>query len=117
MKKILLTFVVLFTITVSFGQNKWQQKQINYFVDAAVKEYNLNEEQKKELTEIRTTVIMAYINGAKKVKAGEITKEENKETTQNASKVFNSKFGKMIGKNYKEFSPFLQKIGKEIKNL
>ncbi|SDX41869.1 hypothetical protein SAMN05444411_105134 [Lutibacter oricola] len=117
MKKILLTLVVLFTITASFGQNKWQQKQISYFVDAAVKEYSLNEDQKTELNEIRTTVIMAYINGAKKVKSGELTKNENKEITKKASNVFNKKFGKMIGKNYKEFSPFLQKIAKEIKDL
>ena len=117
MKRIILTLLVVLTVSVTFGQNKWHQKQINYFVDAAVKEYSLNEEQKKELTEIRTTVIMAYIDGQQEVKDGERTQEENKEITKQASNVFNSKFGEMIGKTYNEFSPFLQKIAKEIKEL
>ena len=48
MKQIIIALVLIGSITTAFGQNKWQQKQINYFVEAATKEYNLNEGQVKE---------------------------------------------------------------------
>ena len=117
MKKLAFVFVLFLTITTAFGQNKWQQKQINHFVDSAVKEYSLNDDQKKELTTSRTTVIMAYIDSAEKAKNGEMTVEEKKELTQQASNDFNSAFTKITGKTYKEVQPFLQKMQEEIKNL
>lgn len=117
MKQLAITFVLFLTLTTAFGQNKWQQKQINHFVDSAAKEYALSEDQKTELTEVRTMVIMSYINSAEKVKSGEMTVEEKKETTQQASNDFNLAFTKMTGKTYKEVQPFLQKMQEEIKNL
>lgn len=117
MKQIILVLTFFMVVTATFGQNKWQQKQINYFVDSAVKEYSLSEDQKKELTNVRTTVVMAYVNSAEKVKSGEMTEDQKKEITQNASKDFNMVVIKMTGKTYPELQPFFQKMQEEIKNL
>lgn len=116
MKKLAFVFLLFLTVTATFGQNKWQQNQINHFVDAAVKEYSLNEDQKKELSEIRTTVVMAYHNSNQQVKDGAITEDEKKEITKTASNVFNKAFIQMTGKSYKELEPFFQRMQKELKN-
>jgi polyhydroxyalkanoate synthesis regulator phasin len=117
MKRIILVLTLIMAVSTTFGQNKWQQKQINHFVDSAVKEYNLSDDQKKDLTEARITVIMSYINSAEKVKNGEMTADEKKETTQKASNDFNSFLIKMTGKTYQELKPFLDRMQEEIKNL
>ena len=78
MKRIILTLVFLVTVTVTFGQNKWQQKQIKHFVEAAQTEFQLSEAQGAELTNFRTEMVLAYSDLQKKSKAGEITKEEKK---------------------------------------
>ena len=117
MKHFILALVLVGSISTAFGQNKWQQKQINHFVDSAVKEYSLSDDQKKDLTEARITVIMSYINSAEKVKNGEMTADEKKETTQKASNDFNSFLIKMTGKTYQELKPFLDRMQEEIKNL
>ena len=117
MKRIILVLTLLMAVTASFAQDKWQQKQINYFVDSAVKEYNLTESQKKELSELRTTVVMSYVNSAEKVKNGEMTADEKKEVTHQASKDFNIAFTKMTGKSYAELQPFSQRMQEEMKNV
>ena len=117
MKRIILTLVVLLTVTVTFGQNKWQQKQIKHFVDAAQTEYKLDDAQAKELTEFRTEMVVAYSALQKKVKAGDITKEEKKEKGKEISKTFNNKLIKLTGKSYKELVPFMKKMREELKNL
>lgn len=117
MKQIILTLVVLFTVTVSFGQNKWQQKQINHFVDAAQTEFNLDDAQVKELTSFRTDMVLDYSALQKKVKAGEITEDEKKAQGKEISKTFNKKLIKLTGKSYQELAPFMDRLRKEIKNL
>lgn len=114
MKRIILVLVLVMAVTSSFGQDKWQQKHIDYFVESAVKEYSLSETQKKDLAVMRTTVVMSYVNSAEKVKNGEMTVDEKKAFTQNATKDFNIGFTKMLGKSYAEIQPFLQKMQEEI---
>lgn len=114
MKRIILVLVLVMAVTTTFGQDKWQQKHIDYFVDSAVKEYSLNDTQKKDLAVMRTAVVMAYVNSAEKVKNGEMTADEKKEFTQNATKDFNIGLTKMLGKSYAEVQPFLQKMQEDI---
>ncbi|MCG9793732.1 hypothetical protein [Flavobacterium algicola] len=117
MKRIILVLTLLMAVTASFAQDKWQQKQINYFVDSAVKEFALSDNQKKDLTTLRTTVVMAYVISAEKLKKGEITADEKKEIGQQASKDFNGAMTKITGKSYAELQPFFQKMQEEMKNV
>lgn len=117
MKRIILVLVLVMAVTSSFGQDKWQQKQINYFVDSAVKEFSLSETQKKELLDARTKVVMTYVNSAEKVKNGEMTADEKKEIGQAASKEFNMLMTKMTAKSYNDLQPFFQKMQEEMKNV
>ena len=107
MKRIILTLIVVLTVSVTFGQNKWQQEKINYFVEAAVKEYNLNEDQKAELIDFRTKMVMDYSNAQKAKKAGEATQEETKVKYKSYGNAFHNSFIKLTGKSYKELKPFL----------
>ena len=117
MKRILLTLVVILTVSLSFGQNKWQQKKIDYFVEAAVKEYNLNDEQKAELIDFRTKMVMDYAEAQKAKKSGEATQEETKKKNQSFANEFHNKFIKLTGKSYKELEPFLDRVRQELKEL
>ncbi|ANW96614.1 hypothetical protein AXE80_10145 [Wenyingzhuangia fucanilytica] len=117
MKQIILTLVLAITFTVSYGQGKWQEKQNDYFVTEAAKEYNLNEEQQEELKETRMEMVVAFMDANKKSKSGEITTEEMKGINREASSNFNSSFSKLVGKPYKEIAPFLTRMREELKNL
>ncbi|MCL7752628.1 hypothetical protein [Polaribacter sp. Z022] len=117
MKKIFLTLLLVVAFTTTYGQNKWQEKQINHFVKAAQTEYNLNDDQVKELTKFRTEMVLSYSSLQKKVKSGEITGDQRKQKGKEISKTFNRKFIKLTGKSYKDLAPFMNKLRKEIKNL
>lgn len=117
MKKFILTlFVGLFGI-VAFGQGKWQEKQNNYFADAAAKEYNLSLSQKEELKKVRMKMVRAFMDSSYEFKEGFITETEMKELNKKASREFNSAFSTLVGKPYKEVEPFLARMRKELKNL
>lgn len=60
MKQIILTIVVFFTVAVSFGQDKYQMKKVNYFVEAAQKEYSLDKTQRKDLLDARIAYFKEY---------------------------------------------------------
>lgn len=116
MKKIILTLVLFVTVSVSFGQAKWQQDKINQFVDAAVKEYNLDDSQKEILTASRTKMFMGYFDMQKKKKSGEISVEEGKVISKKLASDFHNDLIKLTGKTYKELSPFLKMQRKKLKN-
>lgn len=116
MKKILLVLVLVLTVSVTFGQNKWHIGQNDKFVAAAATEYNLDEDQQETLRESRMNMVKAYISSNKDFKNGDITKEEQKEITGNASKAFNSTMAQVTGKPYNELKPFLDKMREELKN-
>lgn len=117
MKKTFLTFAIALVFTATYGQNKWQQKLNKYFVEAAAKEYNLDETQQEKLTGYRTVMVLAFAESSKQAKEGKITTEEKKEKNKEASKVFNNAIIKLTGKNYKELSPFLERMRQELKKL
>ncbi|WP_111706178.1 hypothetical protein [Lutibacter citreus] len=117
MKRIILTLVLLVTVTVTFGQNKWQQKQINHFVNATKTEFNLDDAQTKDLTSFRTAMVLDYFSLQKKAKANEITKDEKKAQSKEISTTFHNKLIKLTGKPYKELVPFMNKMREELKNL
>ena len=117
MKKIILTLVLVVAFTASYGQNKYQQRQNDYFVEAAAKEFKLNDSQQKDLKEIRTKMVIAYGESQKSFKAGDITKEEKQAKNRESSKVFNNAAIKLIGKNYKELAPFFKRMRKELKEV
>lgn len=117
MKKIVLTLLLVVAFTTTYGQNKYQERQNKYYVEAAAKEFNLNEDQQKELTEIRTTMVIAYGESHKAFTAGDITKEEKLAKNGESSKVFNNAVIKLTGKTYKELVPFFNRMRKELKEV
>ncbi len=116
MKKILLIMLFL-TVSMSFGQDKYQMKKINYFVDAAQKEYNLDKTKTKELLDART----AYFNDYQKVmaaaKSGEISDDEKKTQSNEINNKFNKYFGELTGKSGNELKPFFDRVREEMKSL
>ena len=117
MKKILLTLLLAVTFTATYAQNKYQERQNKYFVEAAAKEYNLDQAQQDDLTNTRTTMVLAFKDIADKVKSESITKDEAKAQRQEASKAFNNAIIKLTGKNYKELNPFLKRMREELKTV
>lgn len=117
MKKIILTLVLVVAFTTTYGQNKYQERQSKYFVEAAAKEFNLNDNQQESLKEYRTTMVLAYGKSQKNFKAGAITKVELKSSNRETSKVFHNKVIKMTGKTYKELAPFLKRMREELKKV
>jgi hypothetical protein len=117
MKKIVFTLLMFAFISMSFGQNKYQDNKNKYFVEAAAKEYDLNEDQKEELMDIRVEMVSAYMSSHKSFKYGDITKEEEKSLNQEASKTFHTKLAKITGKTYAEMKVWLGNIRKELKNM
>ena len=82
MKKIVLLFSMIAFCAVMFGQNL-KERKIQYFVDAATKEYSLNQEQQKELLNVRTGFVDELSSIFAQFKNGEITKEEQIEKQKN----------------------------------
>ena len=118
MKKIVLTLVLFVAfVATATAQGKHHEKQNDYYVEAAAKEFDLDKDQQKELSIIRMEMVTAYITSNKSLKAGDITKDEKKELTKAASQVFHTKLAKMTGKTYKEMKPWLDKMRDELKNL
>jgi hypothetical protein len=117
MKKTFLVLTIMLTATVTFGQNKWQEKQINHFVEVTAKEYGLDAAKKAELLEARKSLVLGYNELNQKDKAGEITKEEKQELTKEGNRNFHMAITKLTGKSYKELEPFLEKMREELKNL
>lgn len=117
MKKIILLLLTVVSFSTVYGQSKWHEKQNNYFVEQAAKEYNLSDDQKVELKKNRMEMVTAFISTNSALKSGEITKEERKEKTSEASKIFNSYFSQLVGKPYAEVAPFLKRMREELKNL
>lgn len=117
MKQIILTLLVFFTVVISFGQDKYQMKKINYFVDAAQKEFSLDKTKTKELLDART----AYFNDYQKVmaaaKSGEISDDEKKTQSNEVNNKFNKYFGELTGKSWNDLKPFFDRVREEMKSL
>ncbi|MCW2119011.1 hypothetical protein [Flavobacterium sp. 7A] len=117
MKQITITLLVFFTMSMAFAQDKYQMKKINYFVDAAQKEFNLNKNQTKELLDNRT----AYFNDYQKVfsaaKNGEISQSEKKTQVNEVNNKFNKYFNELTGKTWDELKQFNDRVREEMKEL
>ena len=117
MKKIVLTFVLLVSFTVTYGQQKWQMKKINYFVDAAVKEFNLDKDAKAKLLEVRTSYFMDYMKTMKEAKAEGLEQAEKRKKLNGVNQSFNKDLREISGKNGKEIQPFLKRMRLELKDV
>ncbi len=117
MKKIILLLLTVVSFSTAYGQSKWHEKQNNYFVEKAAKEYDLTAIQKEDLRSNRMKMVMAFVNSTTRYKAGDISLEKRKEITKEASREFNSYFSKLVGQNYKQVAPFLKRMRGELKNL
>ena len=115
--RIFLTLLLLVAFTTAYGQNKYQERQSKYFVEAAEKEFSLTETQQVELTEFRKVMVIAFGKSQKELKAGNITKEERKAANKENSKAFNNAIIKLTGKNYKELAPFFKRMRTELKSV
>ena len=117
MKKIILTLVLVMSFAFTYGQTKWQEKQNKYFVEAAAKEYNLDDKQQKDLAENRMVMVKSFMDSNKAFKSGGLTEVEKKEKNRAASKKFNGYISQLVGKPYKEVAPFMARMRKELKNM
>ncbi|MBU2950986.1 hypothetical protein KO493_09775 [Tamlana agarivorans] len=115
MKRVILGILFLLTITVTFGQSKWDQKKIDYFVDEAVKEFHLDKKQQKELLKERTNYILDYKEVSKKAKAGEITGEEKKTQLNECNNNFVETLKTISGED--NVQPFLLRMRDELKKV
>lgn len=117
MKKILLVLVMVASFSGVYGQNKTQEKKINYFVDAAAKEFSLDSDQKKELLEARHAYISDFMAVQKDSKSGTISDEEKKEKMNKVNSSFMAVLAKITGKTPKDLQPFLGRMRDELKNV
>ena len=76
MKKIILTLLLIVSFASTYGQSKWHKQQNEVFVEAAAKEYNLDDAQKEKLYDARMKMMMSYKESNQAVENGEITKDE-----------------------------------------
>ncbi len=116
MKKIVLLFSMIAFCAVMFGQNL-KERKIQYFVDAATKEYSLNQEQQKELLNVRTGFVDELSSIFAQFKNGEITKEEQIEKQKKPNKKFKQAFEKITGKTNAELQSFYKRMSEEIPNV
>jgi hypothetical protein len=115
MKKICLVMLLL-VASLSFGQDKYQIKKISYFVDAAQKEFNLDQAKTKELLAARTTYFNDYIKVMNAAKNNEITDDEKKSQSNEVNNKFNKYFGELTGKSWNDLKPFFDRIREELKS-
>ncbi|CAH8284190.1 hypothetical protein EV196_103295 [Mariniflexile fucanivorans] len=115
MKQIILVLILTMAVSTTFGQDKWQQKKIDYFVEAATKEFKLDNKQKKELLVLRTDYFNDYMVIIKNGKEGEITEEEQKTQLNEHNQNFNIKLKEITGSN--NIQPFLVRMRDELKNV
>lgn len=117
MKKIVLTLLLVVAFTATYGQQKWQMKKINYFVDAAAKEFKLDKKAKEELLKVRTAYFMDYIKTNKKANADGLSKEEKRKKLNAVNQEFNENLREISGKTGAEIQPFLKRMRDELKNV
>ncbi|MDC0177458.1 hypothetical protein OAJ14_04830 [Polaribacter sp.] len=117
MKKIVLTLVLLVAFTATYGQKKWQMKKINYFVDAAAKDFNLDKEAKAKLLKVRTAYFMDYMKTMKAAKAEGLEQAERRKKLNVINQAFNKDLIEITGKTGKEIQPFLKKMREELKDV
>lgn len=117
MKKTILAVLLIAFFTTTYGQNKYHERQNKFYVEAAAEEFNLNQDQQKELSEFRMEMVKTYIANNKAKNEGEIQEEAMKKNNREASKNFNNALIKLTGKSYKELEPFLNRMRKELKSV
>lgn len=117
MKKIILTLLLVVAFTATYGQQKWQMKKINYFVDAAAKEFKLDKNAKEKLLKVRTAYFMDYIKTNKQAKIDGLSKDEKRKKLNAVNQNFNKKLREISGKNGSEIQPFLKRMRDELKDV
>ena len=109
MKKLLLVLIMVASFTGVYGQNKTQEKKIKYFVEAAVKEFDLNKDQHKELLDARNAYITDYMSVSKATQG-----DDKKAKLNEVNKSFNEVLIRITGKSLSELQPFLARIRDEL---
>lgn len=117
MKKIFLTLLLVVGFSSVYGQQKWQMKKINYFVDAAAKEFNLDKDAKAKLLEVRTAYFLDYMKTMKEAKAAGLEQAEKRKKLNAVNQEFNKNLREISGKTGQEIQPFLKRMRDELKNV
>lgn len=116
MKRLSLLFAIVAICGSVFAQ-KHVEKKVNYFVDEAVKEYSLNEEQKNQLHEVYSAQAKEVAAINKEVKEGNKTREEAKVIYKKNTQEITALLCEMTGKTKKEVKPFLERVRQELKTI
>jgi hypothetical protein len=115
LKKITLLYI-LFAFSFSglaqktnpYHESRFERAKI--FAQVAADEFGLTTEQQNEVYTRKLRQFEVTFEAKKKLKRGEITKEESKL----ANKKFNNYFKGLTGKKFKELKYFYEKVHKEI---
>ena len=114
MKKLVLVLIMIASFTGVSAQNKTQEKKIKYFVEAAVKEFDLNKDQEKELLDARNGYVSDFMAVQKDFKSGGLSEDDKKTKMNEVNKGFNEQFIQITGKTNKELQPFLARMRDEL---
>ena len=116
MKKIILLFAFFSLYGIGFGQ-KLIENRAKYFTEAAAKEFNLNNEQKKELQTSRMDYLKSMAASNQQAKNGEITEAEKQSKTKEKNQKFKNIMEKLTGKKPAELEPFYVRMREELQNI
>jgi uncharacterized membrane protein YqgA involved in biofilm formation len=117
MKHIILVLALVLSVGTTLGQNKTQEKKINYFVEAAAKEFSLNIEQSKELLSARIAYVDNFMAVNKQMKNGVASGDDKKQKINEINQNFMQEFAKISGKTQGELKPFLSRMREELPNI
>ncbi|ANQ49963.1 hypothetical protein MY04_2594 [Flammeovirga sp. MY04] len=118
MKKYLVVlFAVMFSLT-AFAQEKKGGKQAakaTKYAELAQTEFNLNDEAKNKVFELKLAHQKEASKLAKQKKSGELAVEDFKEKQKALNKSYAPKFAEAMGVSKKEYAAFNKKVKEEMK--
>ena len=114
MRKLVLVLAVLLMSTFIFAQ-KGIEKKASYFVNAAVEEFKLSEQQGADLHVFYLDQLKQEAAVKKQVKAEEVSKEDAKLNSKEQAVALKKKMVELTGKKPAEVQAFLKKFREELK--
>ncbi|WP_068473166.1 hypothetical protein [Saccharicrinis aurantiacus] len=116
MRRILASLVLATLFMVSFAQSPAEKKS-EYFIKAAVEEFDLDKKQKKTLTKERSEYVSELQAIYKAKKNGDLNQEEFKPKLNKINADFKQTMCEITGKTNAELKPFFTRMQKEMKDI
>ena len=111
-------FTLFFFIsTAAIGQNAYQQKKIDYFVNKATAHFKLTKKQSQKLLKSRTQYFLGYVEIMQNERSGAISTEERIQQIKIHNQKSINYLQKLTGAELSDLNPFLASTRKEINSL